>query len=192
MGAALLVEILSWCGVGSVVGAGALFAFGAGFVRGDGGSALLSVGSMVVAAGSALGVLVLLVLDRGRLPARIRAQFPRGEGSIVPVALPAWHLLHFLAWVASGALLGLSVGAATSAAFAIGGLLCVAIVGGFVALFAPAGAGVREAMVALGAAPLVGAPAAITISIVGRAISLLSDVALFGYFRWRARQASGR
>src|SRR5690606_34877116 len=93
MGAALFAELLSWCGVGSVVGGLAIGIFGLE----SGVTPLLSGGVLAVAGACALGVLSLLVVDRRRFPAKVRGLFGEGEGPVMPISLPGWHLLHFIA-----------------------------------------------------------------------------------------------
>lgn len=189
MTTALLVELVSWCGVGTLIGGLVIGIYGSGTEVGR----AFPIASALLAACSALGLVVLMTVDRARLPTKVRESFGEGKGPIIPLAMPGWHLAHFVSWTICGALVGLSVQASLSDAIVIGGLLCVAIVGGFVALLAPAGAGVREAVMALGAAPLVGPAASVAVGILSRVVSLLSDVLLFFFFRLRARgHTSGR
>jgi hypothetical protein len=189
MGTALLVELVSWCGVGTLIGGLVIGIYG----RGTRVGGAFSVGSLVLAACSALGLVVLMSVDRDRLPQRVRSLFGEGKGPIVPLGVPSWHVVHFLSWTVAGVFVALSIEASLTDAIIIGGLLCVAIVGGFLALLAPAGAGVREAVMALGAAPLVGPAASLAVGILSRVVSMLSDVLLFVYFRFKARgHTSGR
>ena len=66
------------------------------------------------------------------------------------------------------------------------GLCILGPVLGFVALAAPAGVGVREAVVAAGLAPIVGSAPALTLAVVSRVASLLADVGAWLVLRpWR-------
>jgi hypothetical protein len=187
MGSALLVEIVSWAATGSLLGASVLgfFPYSAEVAE------KLSRASLVLSLGAAFGLFVTLTLDRRRYPSRIRALLgANGSGALVPWQLPVLHFLHFLLWIGSGALTCLSVGGNTSQALMAGALLCLAIVAGFLAFLAPAGAGVREAVVAAGLAPVLGASTSVAVSILARIVSLLADVLLWAWFRLRTAGSS--
>jgi hypothetical protein len=192
VGTSILVELLSWLALGGAVGLG-LVLLGAPAPEG-----LLSfVGRMagVLLAAAGVGVLLLLAVDRRRLPGAVRrVLLLEGSGPLVPVAVPLAHGLHWLAWALHGGLLARALGADAATAVTAGGVLSVAIVVGFVALFAPAGAGVREAVIGVGTAPLLGAPAAVALGVLARGASLLSDVSVWlvarGVMRSRRRQVA--
>lgn len=177
VGASILVEIASWLVWGGIVGA-AFVLLGARAPEG-----LISLVSPVAGAAlvpALLGVVLLATLDRRRLPALARkALSVEGAGALVPWSVPWIHVAHWLAWGAHGTLLACGLGATPSVAVTVGGVLCLAIVLGFLAFLAPAGAGVREAVVGVGAAPLLGAPAAVTAGILARASSLMADVVVW-------------
>lgn len=59
-------------------------------------------------------------------------------------------------------------------------VFAIAWVVGLVTPGAPGGLGVREALVTLGLTPFIGAPAALTVALTHRAISVLGDVLAFG------------
>jgi hypothetical protein len=184
MGGALAIELLSWCGVGSLVG-GTLLGL---LLRSTELAGFFSVGSLLLSGGAATSLVFLCFIDRRRYPALFHKTFASaGDGPLIPWVMPVWHVAHFLIWIAAGALVGRSVGAPWDVALLIGALLCVAIVGGFLALLAPAGAGVREAIMAWGCAPFLGPAAGLAVGILSRVISLGSDVILFLWFRYRAR-----
>jgi uncharacterized membrane protein YbhN (UPF0104 family) len=131
-------------------------------------------------------------VDRRRLPKALRRQLLLdGQGALIPWSVPLAHVVHWLAWAAHGALLALALGQSPPVALSVGGVTCLAIVLGFVALLAPAGAGVREAVIGVGAAPWLGAPAAVALSVLARGASLVADVGLWLLVRsWgRVRQA---
>jgi hypothetical protein len=143
-----------------------------------------------VIAGACSAVLVILsTVDRSAYPEKLRSVLgSEVRGPLVPARVPLWHAAHFSVWIACGALVGRSVGAPWDVSLLIGGLLCVALVGGFVALLAPAGAGVREAILALGATPFLGPSAGVAVGVLARVVSLVSDVLLFVWFRWREKK----
>lgn len=182
MGSALLVEIISWAATGSLLGASVLafFPYTAEVTE------KLSRGSLILSAGSAVGLLAALTLDRRHYPSRLRSMLgASGSGPLIPWQLPGLHFFHFVLWIVSGALLCLSVGGDASQALMTGAVLCLAIVAGFVAFLAPAGAGVREAVVAAGLAPVLGTSTSVAVSILARIVSLVADVLLWGWFRVR-------
>lgn len=184
MGSALFAEVLSWLGAGTLVGGVASYLV----PERAGVAAVFSAGSLLVAAGAVVVLILLTTLDRRRLPEAIRTLGKiEGSGPLVPLSVPLWHVLHFLVWTACGAAVAAAVGASPLEALMSGGLLCLAIVGGFLALLAPAGAGVREAILAAGLAPSIGAKAALAVGLLARVASLLSDVVLWGLFRLRGR-----
>lgn len=161
MAASLAIELLSWCGVGSVVGT-ALVGFS---LRSTELSSLLSVGSLALAGLAMVCLVVLSTVDRSRYPRLVEKLLGGdGAGPFIPPVVPVWHVAHFAAWIVCGALVGISVGAPLDVALLVGGLLCVAIVAGFVAFLAPAGAGVREAIMAVGCAPFLGPSGGIAVN----------------------------
>src|SRR5688572_23114891 len=181
---ALLIELLSWAGVGILVGAGAVAAalIGAPALLAAGASVSADVGvAMGVCSLVALvGLLTLCLLPRSRFPGWIHKALAVPElGDVdrpfVPLALPIWHVAHWLCWVSAGGILSLGVGASWSAAVLCGGVLCLAVVLGFLAVVAPAGAGVREVVISAGTAPVLGPSAALVLGLTARVVSLASD-----------------
>jgi hypothetical protein len=187
VGSSVLVELCSWIAVGSTVGFGLLtatseYARGAATLLGHAGPALVAV--------SALGVIVLLGVDRSRLPRRLLEKLAiEGHGPLVPPAVPLLHLVFWFTWAVHGALVCWALGADAQVAFATAGLFVLAPILGFVALAAPAGLGVREAVLSIGLAATVGPAAAVAAAAVSRASSLLADFAAFALSRpwWRER-----
>ncbi len=174
VGASILVEMLSWLASGGIVGCLLLVL---GPTVSDGLLHVFARFATVLLGLAVISVLALAFIDRTRLPARLNALLALdGRGPLVPLRVPLLQVGHWLAWGAHGVLLALSLGAPLHAAAAGAGAVCLGIVLGFVALFAPAGAGVREAVMAASAAPVLGAPAAIALGILARAGSLVGDV----------------
>src|SRR5690606_17898839 len=185
MGSALIIEVISWSATGTFVGGAVLFFLPHGTTV----SQQISLGASILALGSFLVLLILVSVDRRYYPEKLRRFFSGSGGPLMPWRVPGLHTLHFLVWVLSGALVCFSVGASNQAALIAGGLLCVAIVAGFLACLAPAGAGVREAVLAAGLTPLLGPTTSVAIGLLARAASLLSDVLLFAWFRVRKQQS---
>lgn len=184
MASTLVAELLSWLGSGAFVGGSIVLLMAPAGILEEASTVALQLG----AAGAFVALVVLVLVDRRHMPLTVlRLLGAEGSGALIPWKLPLWHAAHYLAWVVCGALLCRAVGGTWSEGFFVGGLLCVAIVAGFLAFLAPAGAGVREAVLALGAAPLLGSSAALAVGILARAVSLLSDVGLWGFFRFKAR-----
>lgn len=182
MGSALLIELISWTATGSLVGASVLsfFPYSAEVTR------QLSQGSLFLSGASALGLTGALALNRKYLPKRLLSILgAEGTGALVPWGVPSLHFFHFVLWIVSGGLVCVSVGGDASQALMSGAILCLAIVVGFLALLAPAGAGVREAVVAAGLSPVLGAAASVAVSILGRIVSLVADVVIWAWFRLR-------
>ena len=129
---------------------------------------------------SLAGALVLVAVDRRSYPAKLtRALGLEGEGPLVPLRLPAWQLLYWLTWALHGFFLARSLGANSAEACASMGFSPLANVLGFVALAAPAGVGVREAVLVAGLGPIIGASGAIGAAVASRLVSLVADLATF-------------
>ncbi len=188
----LLIELASWVAVGTIVGAGLLTllqhedptllsaAWGS-FVR-----TTLERGAGVLVLGAAGGLMLLCSVDRRLLPRQVVRWLlgpafdeALGEGPLAPWQLPAWHLAHFFAWVLAGACLARALGADVLSCWAAGAALCLSIVLGFLAIVAPAGAGVREALLALVMTPSLGANAAVALGLLARVLALTTEVGLW-------------
>ncbi len=189
VGTSIFIEVLSWCGVGSAVGFAVLVVGGPpGDVLGLVSHEASIGGAVLLSASAALVVAALCVVDRRRLPqAWLRTLGISGSGPLLSYRVPLAHALHWLAWAACGAAFAIALGAPARAAVGVGGVVVLAIVIGFAALFAPAGAGVREAVIGVGAASVLGAPAAVALSVLARGASLVADVSC-----WLAVRVWGR
>lgn len=181
MASTLLAELLSWCAWGGFLGMLILSAHPGRFgLFGKWSAPLVLMGLLALCA-----VVVLSFASRDRLPRGVVQKLGvTGRGPFLPWATGFWHAAHFLSWVAVGMLCARALGASFEDGLAMGAGLCLAIVGGFVALLAPAGVGVREVILAVLAEPVLGVSGALALSLVTRGLSLTSDVTLWLAGRW--------
>lgn len=212
----LLLETLSWAVSGtsvSLLGA-TLLAPGAlhdHLERAGAGGVPASMVTLLVLLGlSGLVVLgVLCVVRRRRLPSRVLqligsaganvatedvfvARLGDEDRPLIPWLLPLCHLAHWMSWVLVGSCLASALGAGWLESLWLGAVICLAIVAGFVAFLAPAGAGVREAVIAVVGVPVLGASGALAFGILGRGVSLLSEVMIWGALRALRSRSSRR
>ncbi|MGC4094459.1 MAG: lysylphosphatidylglycerol synthase domain-containing protein [Polyangiaceae bacterium] len=181
VGVSVLVEMLSWTATGSCVGF-ALLALAR--VPSDGLGALAGDLATPLLAASLLLVFVLVAVDRRHVPEKLRRTLGlEGEGALVPLRLPAWQLSYWLTWAAHGYCLARSLGAQSHEAAATMGFSPLANVLGFVALAAPAGVGVREAVLVAGLGPIIGSASAIGAAVVSRVVSLVADLGTWALAR---------
>lgn len=174
VGVSVLIEMLSWTATGAIVGF-LLLSFAN--VPSSGVGALAGKFATPLLIASLAGALVLVAVDRKHAPAAIkRALDLEGHGALVPLRLPAWQLLYWLTWALHGYFLARALGATSAEAQATMGFSPLANVLGFVALAAPAGVGVREAVLVAGLGPIIGSAAAIGAAIASRLVSLVADL----------------
>lgn len=184
VGSSVGLEMLSWTAVGGAIGFASLLALPAR----SGLTALLGVWAVPLVLAFALGVAVLAFVDRSRLPRFVvRVLKVSGSGPLVPLGLPVAHIFYWLTWAAHGVLLTCAFGAGFSVALPTSGLYALATVGGFVALAAPAGVGVREAILSLSLAPVLGSAPAVGVAVASRAASLVSDLCVWAVLKRWAR-----
>ncbi len=187
MGSSMLLIVLVYTILGAGLGVAALTVGGgpmpeqlAGLRGGVGALAL---------AGMAVAVLLLLTVDRRRYPqALLRRLEIGGEGPLVGPGMVAWYGVVWLAWWAHGALLIVAVGGGWDTAAQGAGLFVLAPVAGFLALVAPGGLGVREAVIAVGVGASVGPGGGVAAALLSRMISLGVDVGMWLGFRAWLRQ----
>jgi uncharacterized membrane protein YbhN (UPF0104 family) len=173
VGVSVFVETISWAATGALLG----FALLSGDTRAEGLLGLVGRLAPPLLALSALGLLFLLVVDRSHYPKALRKLLaPEGRGPVVPVGLPLVQLLYWALVAAHGYLMSVAVGANGSAAMAATGFFVIAPVAGFVVVAAPAGLGVREAVILAGLGPLTGSASALGAAVISRAASLVSEV----------------
>lgn len=173
VGISVLIEMLSWTATGAVVGFG-LLAFTA---PENGLGALFGRFSLPLLALSLLGAGLLLFVDRAHYPQKLRSALaPAGTGPLVPLAVPLIQLVYWALVGLHGYLMSLALGASGSEALPAPGFYVIASVAGFVVLAAPAGLGVREAVLLSGLAPSLGAAGALGAAVISRAASLGMEV----------------
>jgi hypothetical protein len=181
VGASVLLESLCWTAMGSVVGFGLLWL---GDVPAEGVAGLAGRYALPLLLASLAGVILLVVLDRQRLPQKLRTLFGLdGSGRIAPLRLPAFEFLYWLTWAAHGYFLTLSLGADQHGAIGTMGFNPLANVLGFVALAAPAGVGVREAVLISGYGAILGSGGALSAAVVSRVASLVADLGVWALVR---------
>jgi glycosyltransferase 2 family protein len=182
VGSSVGLEMLSWTAVGGGVGFASLFFL----PERSGLTALLGAWAVPIVLGFTAILIALTCLDRTRFPAFVvRALKVSGAGPLVPFSLLLAHALYWGTWAVHGYLLSRAFGAGSGVALETSGLYALATVGGFVALAAPAGVGVREAILSVSLAPALGSAPALGIAVASRAASLCADViAWFVLKRW--------
>ena len=182
MGYSYLLSLAFSLMTGLVIGVPALIAYGGDYLP-------LAIGTLVVLAVVLLWPRLLNgLLDRGlRLARRGQLEQPlRGSGiaRIVAVYLLTWVFGGLHVWV-----LSVAVGAdALEALFPSIAAFTVASTLGVLVVLAPAGAGVRDVLIALILSPVTGAAAAAAITVVSRAVLTLLDLAGAGiaWLAWRS------
>lgn len=190
-----IVEVLVWLSVGGVTGI--LFFAASPFVWITSGSALqfalLGLSILLSALGFKLAALnwaqVRRLVARLVPPLVSRLDGPKDTSPLAPPSSVGWFIAHWVLTILTGGALCLAIGGAMSAAIPAGTTLVLAIVLAFLSFFAPGGVGIREAVLAACAAPLVGAKEATVLGILARIISLVAEVLLWVGSRLLARRA---
>ncbi len=120
-----------------------------------------------------------------------RLDGPKDTSPLAPPSSVGWFLAHWVLTIATGGALCLAIHGPVAVAIPAGTTLVLAIVLGFLSLFAPGGVGIREAVLATCAAPLVGAKEATVLGILARIVSLVAEILLWAGSRILARRAAG-
>jgi uncharacterized membrane protein YbhN (UPF0104 family) len=189
VGASVLIEALCWTATGSVVG---FFLLWLGDVPADGVAGLAGRYALPLLLASLAGVILLVALDRRYLPGKVRSVLGLdGEGRITPLRLPLLEVVYWFTWAAHGYFLTLALGADRAGAYDTMGFNPLANVLGFVALAAPAGVGVREAVLIAGYGSVLGSSGALAAAVVSRMASLLADLGVWAVVRFWALRAHG-
>ncbi|HVS62863.1 MAG TPA: lysylphosphatidylglycerol synthase domain-containing protein [Thermoanaerobaculia bacterium] len=159
----------------------------------------LVAGGVVAFAGAVLVLLGWPAFDRVARRAPVLARRMAGHPPVAVADLPRLYLpalgFYLAFFLGAGAvLLGLAHAVARQPitdGWSIVGLYPAAWIAGTVALGAPAGLGVREAILGLGLAPQVGPVTASVLALSLRVVTLLADLLTAGVGLWiRSRQAS--
>lgn len=188
VGVSVFVEALSWLATGSIVGLGVLVLTGA---PSEGLGKLAGPWLVPMLLAALAGGAVLVSVDRRRLPRSVLARLRlEGAGPIVPLRLPIAQGVYWLTWAVHGYLLARALGATSPDAARIMGFIPLAAVLGMASVAAPAGLGVREAVLAYGLAPALGGPGALAAAVLSRAESLVADVLVWLLLRGLARRAA--
>jgi glycosyltransferase 2 family protein len=180
-GYSVLTESISMVAVGGVVGFALLVA-----TAGGAGGVLSAFGQLGVLGLCAFVVvaLVLVFVDRRRLPALVcKLMKAEGSGPLVPRRGPLAHALYWLTWAVHGYFAARAVGISSVHAWYGAGLYVLAPIAGILALATPSGIGVREAVLSMGLAPVVGPAPAVAAAIVSRATSLVVDILVWAFGR---------
>jgi glycosyltransferase 2 family protein len=180
-GYSVLTESISMVAVGGIVG----FALLVSTTGGAGGvlSAFGKLGALGLVAFVVVG-LVLVFVDRRRLPALVlRMTKAQGTGPLVPRRGPVAHALYWLTWAVHGYFAARAVGISSAHAIYGSGLYVLGPIAGILALATPSGIGVREAVMSMGLAPVVGPAPAVAAAIVSRATSLVVDCLVWAFGR---------
>jgi glycosyltransferase 2 family protein len=179
------IEVLSWLTVGMLTGT---LALGVGGGRASTLGSLLSTWSLGFASLTVLGILALVTVDRRRFPKwALNAIHTSGEGPILSLPVLGWQLGSWGGPVLQGLFLPMAVGTSFSQAWPNVGMFLLAPIAGFLAIVAPGGLGVREAVLSYALAAPLGASRALAVALLARASFVISEV--FSYFiaRWLSR-----
>jgi uncharacterized membrane protein YbhN (UPF0104 family) len=113
----------------------------------------------------------------------LRLMKAEGTGPLVPRRGPVAHALYWLTWAVHGYFAARAVGISSTHAIYGSGLYVLGPIAGILALATPSGIGVREAVMSMGLAPVVGPAPAVAAAIVSRATSLVVDCLVWAFGR---------
>jgi uncharacterized membrane protein YbhN (UPF0104 family) len=141
--------------------------------------------------GMTVAIVLLVTVDRNRAPEILRRKLRLdGSGPLVNLGHVGWFVVVYLLWLAHGVLLVLAVGGDVDSAWASSGWFVLAPVVGFLAVVAPGGLGVREAVIAGVLTPAIGSAPAVAAAILSRIVSMGVDFAMWLAFRTVRAQPS--
>ena len=145
---------------------------------------LVWVLGLVVLLGFVAALLVLLLLDRRHLPSKVRELLQLdGAGPLVPPALPLIHAGYWLTWAAHGYFTSRAIHAPVGVSLDSMGFYILAPVMGFLALAAPGGLGVREAVLSIALSAATGPGPALYAALLSRGTSVVVDFGVWMAFR---------
>jgi glycosyltransferase 2 family protein len=182
------IEVLSWLTMGVLIGTATMFVADSHLA---GLGPLLSTFSLPLASATVIAIVVLVSVDRRRFPnwalRQIRAE---GDGPILSLPVLGWQAGSWLGPVLQGLLLPLAVGANFAEAWPNVGMFLLAPIAGFLAVVAPGGLGVREAVLCYALAPQLGASRALAVALLARATFVVSEILSYTIARWLSRAKS--
>lgn len=184
------IEVLSWLTTGMLVGTCAVVVTGrrtAGLMR------FLSTWSLPLALSSVLAISILLFVDRRRFPRwALRAIHAEGEGALLSPQVLLWQAGSALGPLVQGLLLPLAVGARLVEVWPNLGMFLLAPIAGFLAVVAPGGLGVREAVLSFALSAELGSSRATAVALLARATFVVSEVLSWILAKWIARTKAAR
>lgn len=181
MASSTLIEVLCWVATGGVTGLLVLIVSGDMLSRVT--DALGALGLLILV-GFVAVLAMLLLVDRERLPRKVLDALKLdGSGPLVPPQLPLMHAGYWLTWALHGYLTSRAVHATDAVALGSMGFYVLAPVMGFLALAAPGGLGVREAVVSIALASTLGPAAALYAALLSRGASVIVDFGVWMAFR---------
>ena len=180
-GSSVFIEVLCFVATGGVTGLLVLLVSGDMLRR---VTEALGLFGLVVLLGFVLALAVLLLLDRRHLPNKLRDLLQLdGEGPLVPPALPLIHAAYWLTWAAHGYFTSRAIHASVGVSLDSMGFYVLAPVMGFLALAAPGGLGVREAVLSIALSAATGPGPALYAALLSRGTSVVVDFGVWMLFR---------
>lgn len=169
----VFIEVLCFVATGGVSGFLVLLATGNMLAR---ITEALGVLGLLVLVGFVVALALLLLVDRRVFPRKLRELLQLdGAGPLVPAGLPLIHAGYWLTWAVHGYLTSRAVHAPVPVAFGSMGYYVLAPVMGFLALAAPGGLGVREAVVSIALSSAIGPAGALYAALLSRGTSVVVD-----------------
>lgn len=177
----VFIEVLCFVATGGVSGFLVLLATGGMLSR---ITEVLGVIGLVVLLGFVVALALLMLVDRRVIPQKARDLLQiDGTGPLVPFGLPFIHAGYWFTWAVHGYLTSRAVHAPTDVSWGSMGFYVLAPVMGFLALAAPGGLGVREAVVSIALSSAIGPAAALYAALLSRGTSVIVDFGVWMAFR---------
>jgi hypothetical protein len=181
VGSSVFIEVLCFVATGGVTGALLLLVWRDMLER---AAEALGVLGLLTVAGFVFALLVLLLVDRRHMPRKLRELLQLdGTGPLVPPILPLIHAVYWLTWAAHGYFTSRAIGATPHVALASSGFYVLSPVMGFLALVAPGGLGVREAVLSIALSAATGPAPALYAALLSRGTSVIVDFLVWVAFR---------
>jgi len=180
-GSSVFIEVLCFVATGGVTGLLVLVA--SGNMLGQVTEALGNFGLLVLLSFVVVLALLLLV-DRRHMPKKLSDLLQLdGAGPLVPKALPLIHAVYWLTWGAHGYFTSRAIHAPVDVSLGSMGFYVLAPVMGFLALVAPGGLGVREAVLSIALSSATSPAAALYAALLSRGTSVIVDFGVWMAFR---------